>query len=54
MQPPLDIGKGLPIRDIVHNDDAVGASVVRAGYRPKPLLPCGIPYLKLHSLTVYF
>lgn len=54
MEPPLHVGEGLPVRDIVHHDDAVRASVVRAGDRPEPLLTRSIPYLKLHSLTVYF
>lgn len=54
MQPPFDIGKGLPIRNIVYHDDAVRASVVCAGNRPEPLLTRRVPYLKLHSLTVYF
>lgn len=53
MQPPLDIGKGFPISDIVYHDDTVGPPVVCARYSSEPLLARRIPYLKLYSFTIY-
>lgn len=53
MEPPFDIGKGLPISDIVHNDDAVGASVICACNSSESLLARGIPYLQFNSFTIY-
>lgn len=53
MQPPFDVRKGFPVCNIVNHDDTVGAPVIRARYRPEPLLTRRIPNLQLYSLTVY-
>lgn len=45
MEPPLYVGEGLPIRNIVHDDDAVGTPVISARYGPESLLARCIPYL---------
>ena len=40
------------IRDVVHEEDAHGASVVCGGDCPEAFLTCRVPYLQLHSLAV--
>ena len=45
LEPLLDVVEGLLVRDVVDHDDAVGASVVRRGDGPEPLLPGCVPDL---------
>jgi hypothetical protein len=43
LQPLLDIVERVHVRDIVHNADAVGASVVGRGDSSETFLSSGIP-----------
>ena len=43
LQPLLDVGERVGVRDIVDNDDAVRAAVVGRGDGAESLLPCGVP-----------
>ena len=45
LQPLFDIVEGLLVGHVVHDNDAVGASVVGGGDGPEPLLPSRIPDL---------
>ncbi len=44
--------KALLIRDIVHQQNPHGASIVRSRDGPEALLTRGVPYLQLHPLAV--
>jgi hypothetical protein len=43
--PVVQVFEALNLRDIVHEDTAVGTSVERHTKRLKPLLSCCVPYL---------
>lgn len=47
LQPLLDVVEGLLVGDVVHDDDAVGASVVAAGDGAETLLASSVPNLEL-------
>ena len=44
--------EGVPVRDVVHERDAVRALEVADGDSPEPFLPRGVPYLKLDVRAV--
>ena len=52
IHPLLDIVERFLICHIVHNDDSMGSSVIRRGDSPESLLPCSVPNLKFHSLSI--
>ena len=52
IQPLLDIVKRVLIGDVVHDDDAVCAAVVRAGDGAETLLTGSVPNLELDHLAV--
>jgi hypothetical protein len=50
VQPLLDVGEGVPVGDVVDDDDAVGAAVVGRGDGAEALLPRRVPDLQLDGL----
>lgn len=52
LEPALHVVERFPVGDVVNDDDAVGAPVVRAANRAEALLPRRIPYLQLNALAV--
>lgn len=54
LQPGLDIGKGVGVGDVVDDDDAVCAAVVRAGDGAEPLLAGRVPNLQLDCFALDF
>jgi hypothetical protein len=52
VEPLLDVVKGFVVGDVVDDDDAVGAAVVRGGDGAEALLSGGVPNLELDCLAV--
>jgi hypothetical protein len=52
VQPLLDVVERIHVGHVVHNNDAVRATVVRAGDSAEPLLTGSIPDLQLNGLSV--
>ena len=52
LEPPLDVLERLGLRDVVDQQGPDGAAVVGAGDRTVPLLPRGVPDLRLDGLAV--
>ena len=52
VEPLLDVVEGFVVGDVVHDDDAVGAAVVRGGDGAEALLAGGVPNLELDGLAV--
>ena len=46
LEPLLDVGERVLVGDVVHDNDAVRASVVRRRDRAEALLPCRVPLFK--------
>ena len=51
--PFRDFGERISVSDVVSHDDTVSTLVVAAGDSLEPLLPGGVPNLKLDGLAVY-
>ena len=54
VQPLLDVVERLGVGDVVNDDDAVRAAVVRGRDRPETLLASRVPDLELYRLAVEF
>mmetsp|Transcript_34965 Transcript_34965/g.69875 ORF Transcript_34965/g.69875 Transcript_34965/m.69875 type:complete len:224 (-) Transcript_34965:130-801(-) len=54
LQPLLEVLKCLFPRHIVHQNHALGSSIVGARQSPEPLLTCRIPYCELDLLIFHF
>mmetsp|Transcript_8630 Transcript_8630/g.24220 ORF Transcript_8630/g.24220 Transcript_8630/m.24220 type:complete len:319 (-) Transcript_8630:1038-1994(-) len=52
VEPLLDVVEGFVVGDVVDDDDAVGAAVVRGGDGAEALLAGGVPNLELDGLAV--
>ena len=48
-----DLGEGVSVSDVVGHNDTVSTLVVAAGDSLEPLLPGGVPNLKLDGLAIY-
>lgn len=53
-KPIFDPLKRVLISNVVDDDDAVGTSIVAAGYRFKSILSSRIPYLQFDLLALHF
>ena len=51
---PLDVGERFSGRDVINDDDAVGAAIVRRRDGAEPLLAGGVPDLQLHPIHKKF
>ncbi len=38
--------------NIIDHDNAMRSFVIRTCYRPESLLPCSVPYLQLHLISI--
>jgi hypothetical protein len=52
VQPLLDVVEGFGVSNVVHDNDTVGAAVVRRGNRSEALLSGRVPNLQLDGLLV--
>ena len=51
---PFDVGKGVPGRHVIDNNDSMCSSVICGSDCPKPFLACCVPNLEFDPLTVDF
>ena len=52
--PVADVGEGLLVGDVVHQQNTHGATIVGGGDGAEPLLACRVPNLQLATLVVDF
>ena len=51
-EPRVDVVEGVPVSDVVHQDDSVGPFVVGGCYGFEPFLPSGVPDVQLDSVVL--